>query len=80
MQSQKPNDWRRKCGDRGIFVVPSQEEFRIMGLIRKTLFGSLAAVAAATLISAPAIAQQKPNIVVIMGDDICGTSVPTTAA
>ena len=41
-----------------------------MGLIRKTLFGSLAAVAAATLISAPAIAQQKPNIVVIMGDDI----------
>ena len=31
---------------------------------------ALAAVAAATLLSAPAIAQQKPNIVVIMGDDI----------
>ena len=52
-----------------------------MGLIRKILFGSLAAVAAATLISAPAIAQQKPNIVVIMGDDIgMWNIVPTTAA
>ena len=38
-----------------------------MGLIEKILFGSLAAVAAATL-SVPAVAQQqqKPNIVVIM--------------
>ena len=42
-----------------------------MGKIRNILLGSFALVAAATLLSAPAAAQQqKPNIVVIMGDDI----------
>ena len=42
-----------------------------MGPIRKNLLGSLAVIAAATLASAPAVAQQqKPNIVIIWGDDI----------
>ncbi len=52
-----------------------------MSFIRNILLGSLAALAAATVISAPAAAQQpKPNILVIMGDDIgTGTSAPTTA-
>src|SRR6187431_2589388 len=46
----------------------SQKELRIMGLIRKLLLGSLIAAATA---SAPAIAQQqKPNILIIWGDDI----------
>jgi arylsulfatase len=47
-----------------------------MGLIKNILFGSLASVAAATL-SAPAVAQQqqKPNIVVIWGDDIGQSNV-----
>jgi arylsulfatase len=36
------------------------------------LLGSLAVIAAATAVSAPAVAQQqqKPNIVIIWGDDI----------
>jgi arylsulfatase A-like enzyme len=53
-------------------VVSNQEEFRMMGPIRKNLLGSLAVIAAATLASAPAVAQQqqKPNIVIIWGDDI----------
>ena len=43
-----------------------------MGRIRNILFGSLATVAAATMVGAPAAAQQqqKPNIVIIWGDDI----------
>src|SRR6516225_3507420 len=43
-----------------------------MSSIRKNLLGSLAVIAAATLASAPAAAQQhqKPNIVIIWGDDI----------
>jgi len=43
-----------------------------MGPIRKNLLGSLAVIAAATLTNAPAVAQQqqKPNIVIIWGDDI----------
>ena len=46
-----------------------------MGPIKKIVFGSFAAVAAATLMSASAFAQQKPNIVVIMGDDIGITNI-----
>jgi arylsulfatase A-like enzyme len=42
-----------------------------MGPIRKNLLGSLAVIAAATLTNASAVAQQqKPNIVIIWGDDI----------
>ena len=43
-----------------------------MSKIRNTLFGSFAVVAAATTICAPASAQQqqKPNILIIWGDDI----------
>jgi arylsulfatase A-like enzyme len=43
-----------------------------MNKMRKILFSSLAAVAAATMVSAPASAQspQRPNIVIIWGDDI----------
>jgi arylsulfatase A-like enzyme len=43
-----------------------------MNKIRNILLGSFAMVAAATMASAPATAQQqqKPNILVIMGDDI----------
>jgi hypothetical protein len=43
-----------------------------MSMIRNVLLGSLAALAAANLVSAPATArrQQKPNIVIIRGDDI----------
>ena len=42
-----------------------------MRKIRNALLGSFAAVAAATVICTPAAAQQqKPNIVVIWGDDI----------
>ena len=43
-----------------------------MNKFRNILLGSFALVAAATVVSAPAIAQQpkKPNILVIMGDDI----------
>jgi arylsulfatase A-like enzyme len=42
-----------------------------MGAIRDILFGSLAAVAVATMVSAPATAQQqRPNILIIWGDDI----------
>src|SRR5271169_6044141 len=41
-----------------------------MKSIRSILLGSLAAIATATVISAPAAAQQKPNIVIIWGDDI----------
>jgi len=46
-----------------------------MSKIRNILLGSLAVVAMATFISGPAAAQQqqKPNIVIIWGDDI-GTS------
>jgi arylsulfatase len=46
-----------------------------MSKIRNVLLGSLAVVATATFISGPAAAQQqqKPNIVIIWGDDI-GTS------
>jgi len=39
--------------------VPGQQEIRIMGPIRKNLLGSLAVIAAATLTSVPAVAQQK---------------------
>src|ERR1035437_5491121 len=43
----------------------------MMNLLRKAWLVSLTLVAAATLISVPAVAQQqKPNIVVIMGDDV----------
>ena len=44
---------------------------------RNLLFGSLAALAAATIICAPANAQQprKPNIVIIWGDDIGQSNV-----
>jgi len=52
-----------------------QRKVRIMGPNTKILFASLAAITAATFISAPAIAQQKPNIVVIMGDDIGITNI-----
>jgi arylsulfatase A-like enzyme len=43
-----------------------------MGMTRNILFGLLAFIVAATMAGAPATAQQtqKPNIVVIMGDDI----------
>jgi arylsulfatase A-like enzyme len=43
-----------------------------MGMTRNILFGLLAFIVAATMADAPATAQQtqKPNIVVIMGDDI----------
>ena len=41
-----------------------------MGPIRNILFGSLVAAAAATMISAPTSAQQRPNILIIWGDDI----------
>jgi arylsulfatase len=43
-----------------------------MGSIRKNLLGPLAVIVAATVASAPAVAQQqqKPNIVIIWGDDI----------
>ena len=41
-----------------------------MGSIRKHLLGSLAVIAAVTLASAAAVAQQQPNIVIIWGDDI----------
>ena len=48
-----------------------------MGPYTKNLFASLAAIAAATLATAPAVAQQqqKPNIVVIWGDDIGQSNV-----
>ena len=52
-----------------------------MGSIRNILIGSLAALVAATMANAPAIAQQKPNIVIIWGDDIGHRmSAPTRAA
>ena len=42
-----------------------------MSKIRDIVLGSLAVLAAATLVGAPAVAQQqKPNILVIWGDDI----------
>jgi arylsulfatase len=42
-----------------------------MNFLRKAWLVSLTLLAAATLISAPAVAQQqKPNILVIWGDDI----------
>jgi arylsulfatase A-like enzyme len=43
-----------------------------MGPVRNILFGSLATVAAVTMVAAPAAAQQpkKPNILVIMADDV----------
>ena len=42
-----------------------------MSKIRDIVLGSLALLAAATLVGAPAVAQQqKPNILVIWGDDI----------
>ena len=41
-----------------------------MSGIRNILLGSLAAVSVATMVSAPAAAQQQPNIVIIWGDDI----------
>src|SRR5450830_192031 len=41
-----------------------------MSRIRNILLGSLAAVSVATMVSAPAAAQQQPNIVIIWGDDI----------
>ncbi len=42
-----------------------------MSTIRNILLGSFALAAAATVASAPVAAQQqKPNILVIMGDDI----------
>jgi arylsulfatase A-like enzyme len=49
----------------------------MMSPIRNILFGWLATVAAATMMSAPTLAQeqQKPNIVVIMGDDIGITNI-----
>jgi arylsulfatase len=43
-----------------------------MSRTRNLVFGSLALIAGAASISAPAVAQQqqKPNIVIIWGDDI----------
>jgi arylsulfatase A-like enzyme len=41
-----------------------------MSFIRSVCLGSLASLIAMTAMNAPATAQQKPNIVVIMGDDI----------
>jgi hypothetical protein len=42
-----------------------------MSPIKNILFGSIAALAAATMMTAPAAAQQqKPNILIIWGDDI----------
>ena len=41
-----------------------------MSLIRNTCFGLLASAIATTAMILPVAAQQKPNIVVIMGDDI----------
>ena len=46
-----------------------------MGSIRNVLFGLLAAVTSALLANAPAAAQQKPNIVIIWGDDIGQSNV-----
>ena len=55
-----------------------------MNKMRKALLGSFAVIAAATTISAPAAAQQhqKPNILIIWGDDIgiSSMSAPTTGA
>jgi arylsulfatase len=41
-----------------------------MGLGRSTWLGQLALLAAVTAVSMPASAQQQPNIIMIMGDDI----------
>ena len=44
-----------------------------MNKIRNALLGSFAVIAAATMTSAPAVTQQqpqKPNILIIWGDDI----------
>jgi arylsulfatase len=48
-----------------------------MGPYTKIVFASLAAIAAATLTTAPALAQQqqRPNIVIIWGDDIGQSNV-----
>ena len=50
----------------------SQKENALMGSLRNILLGTFAAAVAATTISAPAAAQaqQKPNILIIWGDDI----------
>ena len=47
-----------------------------MSVSRKIKFGLLASLTAATLVSAPASAQQpaKPDIIFIMGDDMAGCS------
>ena len=48
-----------------------------MNKIRNILLGSLAALAVATVANAPAVAQQqqKPNILIIWGDDIGGFNI-----
>jgi hypothetical protein len=40
-----------------------------MNLTRRIWFGLLASVAAVTVATAPAFAQKKPNIVILMTDD-----------
>jgi hypothetical protein len=41
-----------------------------MSYVNRICFIVLALVAALAMVAVPALAQQKPNIVVIMGDDI----------
>jgi arylsulfatase A-like enzyme len=45
-------------------------EFRTMKLVQNLVLGMLALLAAVMAAGAPAAAQQKPNIIVIMGDDV----------
>ena len=56
----------------GGYICVATRGAQVMNKITNLLLGSFAVVAAATVVSAPAVAQQqqKPNIIVIWGDDI----------
>ena len=41
-----------------------------MSIVRNTCFGLLAMLATVTAVSTPAAAQKKPNVVMLMSDDV----------
>jgi hypothetical protein len=56
----------------GGFICVATRGIQALNKIRNIVLGSFAMVAAATVVTAPAVAQQqrKPNIIVIFGDDV----------